>query len=61
MLGYTLRVFKKVEDQWDLIIEVSYPHASGHSMMDTIYGVRKYGIAAYFNLSPEHQYDVDFV
>ncbi len=61
MTEYTLRVFKMVEGQWDLIIEVPYPYASGHAMMDTIYGIRQYGIAAYFNLSPENQYDVDFV
>jgi hypothetical protein len=60
MTGYTLQIFKIVNDSRELVKEIQYPNASGHAMMDVVYGARHYGIAEYFNLPVEHIYDLDF-
>ncbi len=60
MTGYTLKIFKVINDKLELFKEIPYPHASGTFMMDVIYGARHYGIAEYFNLPREHTYDVCF-
>jgi hypothetical protein len=60
MTGYTLQIFKIDNGSRELVKEIQYPRASGHEMMDVVYGARHYGIAEYFNLPPQNTYDVDF-
>jgi hypothetical protein len=61
MTAYTLQIFKIESGMKTLFKEIVYQNASGHHMMDVIYGARHFGIANYFNLPQDNVYDVGFI
>jgi hypothetical protein len=61
-MSYILQIFKvdPVSGSKELFKEISYAFVSGTEMMDILYGARHFGIAEYFNLPLENQYDMTF-
>ena len=61
-MPYTIQIFKVDPDSGskELFKELSYAFLSGTAMMDILYGARHFGIAEYFKLPLENQYEIDF-